>query len=161
MRPAAVPGRLGGAALLAVGVLAAGGCGSSSPAHTATSPGAAAKAPPAATTSTVAGAHIVTASSGSAVASMRVTTPTPRAGRPWPVRFTVTAAGRPAPASVGYEFLLAGQVVARRSHYTFNGNFSDIVVWPASAIGYPLTFRAVVVSGASTINLDYPVRVGR
>jgi hypothetical protein len=92
---------------------------------------------------------------------MRAGTHKPRVGRPWPVHFRVTRAGSPAKASVGYEFLLAGQVVARRSHYTFTGSFSDIVVWPSQSLGYPLTFRAVIVSEDATIYLDYPVQVTR
>jgi hypothetical protein len=77
------------------------------------------------------------------------------------VHFLATSAGRPVRASVDYEFLLAGQVVAHRSHYTFTGRFSDVVVWPTSSAGYPLTFRAVVVAAGHTLNLDYPVRVTR
>jgi hypothetical protein len=92
---------------------------------------------------------------------MRVGTHRPRANHPWPVHFTVTRAGSPARASVAYEFLFAGAVVAHRSHYTFTGSFSDIVVWPAMAVGYPLTFRAVIVSDGATIYLDYPVQVTR
>ena len=53
----------------------------------------------------------------------------------------------------------AGQVVARRSHYNFTGHFSDTFQWPASAVGYPLSLRAVIVSGKTTFNLDYAVRV--
>jgi hypothetical protein len=64
-------------------------------------------------------------------------------------------------ATVSYEYLYGAQVVARRSHYRFVGDFSDIFIWPVAAVGYPLTFRAVVVSGGTTINLDYPVQVTR
>ena len=60
---------------------------------------------------------------------------------------------------MSYEYLFGGQVVAHRSHYTFTGHFSDIFKWPSSAVGYPLTFRAVIVSDGATINLDYPVQV--
>ncbi len=60
-----------------------------------------------------------------------------------------------------YQFLLASQAVAHRSHDVFSGRFSDVLQWPASAVGYPLTFRAVITSGATTINLDYPVQVHR
>jgi hypothetical protein len=67
--------------------------------------------------------------------------------------------GAPLAASVSYEYLLAGAVVARRSHYVFNGHFSDVFMWPSSAVGYPLTFRAVIARGAVTINLDYAVQV--
>ena len=60
---------------------------------------------------------------------------------------------------MSYEYLFDGQVVARRSHYTFTGHFSDVFMWPSSAVGYPLTFRAVIVSEGATIDLDYPVQV--
>jgi hypothetical protein len=83
----------------------------------------------------------------------------PRVGRPWPVRFTVTSTRGPQTASVSYQYLYGGRVVAHRSHYEFVGHFSDTFIWPAAAVGYPLTFRAIVVSGSTTINLDYPVQV--
>jgi hypothetical protein len=64
-------------------------------------------------------------------------------------------------ATVSYEYLLAQQVVARRSHYRFFGHFSDTSMWPAASVGYPLTFRAVVRADGASINLDYPVQVRR
>jgi hypothetical protein len=94
-------------------------------------------------------------------ATLHAGTHNPRVGRPWPVRFTVTRAGGPVTASVSFEYLFGGRVVARRSHYAFVGYFSDTFIWPSAAVGYPLTFRAVVVSGGTTINLDYPVQVSR
>ena len=109
--------------------------------------------------SAAAPAGAVVASAGAVEATMHATTHAPRANKPWPLRFVVTDAGRAAQASVRYQFLLAGQVVARRSHYRFAGRFSDIVVWPASAVGYPLTFRAIVNAAGRTLNLDYPVTV--
>lgn len=105
--------------------------------------------------------NTVTVSAGSLTASMRVSGHKPKIDAPWPVHFTLTRAGRPARASVSYEFLFAGQVVAHRSHYTFTGRFSDTLTWPSSAVGYPLTFRAVMSSGGTLINLDYQVQVTR
>ena len=151
-----------------VTVLAVAGCGgsgggrstgasqttgttSSSPASTA-----AAASPPSTAPS---GGETVVGSASGVVATMHAGTHSPRVGQPWPVRFTVTRGGSGVVASVGYEFLFGGQVVARRSHYTFRGHFSDIVQWPASAVGYPLTLRAVVRAAGATINLDYPVQV--
>jgi hypothetical protein len=90
---------------------------------------------------------------------MRAGTHRPRVGQPWPVHFTATRGGSGVVASVRYEFLFAGQVVARRSHYTFKTRFSDNIEWPSSAVGYALTFRAVVGAPGATINLDYPVQV--
>jgi hypothetical protein len=83
----------------------------------------------------------------------------PKVGRLWPIEFTATRAGRPARASVSYEYLFGGQVVAHRSHYTFTGHFADSFEWPASAVGYPLTLRAVIDAEGVTINLDFPVQV--
>jgi hypothetical protein len=98
-------------------------------------------------------------SSGAVTATLHAGTHHPRVQRPWPIRFTVTSGGRPARASVSYEYLLGSQVVAHRSHYTFTGHFADIFKWPAAAVGYPLTFRAVIVADGATIDLDYAVQV--
>ena len=104
-------------------------------------------------------AGTVTGSSGEVTATLHAGTHHPRVQRPWPIRFTVTSGGRPARADVSYEYLLGSQVVAHRSHYTFTGHFADIFKWPAAAVGYQLTFRAVIVSGGAAIDLDYAVRV--
>jgi hypothetical protein len=108
-----------------------------------------------------AGSHSVDVSSAGVTASLRAGTHSPKVEAPWPIHFTVTRGGQPVAASVSYEYMLGGQVVAHRSHYTFKGHFSDIFKWPASAVGFPLTFRAVIVAGGVTINLDYPVQVSR
>lgn len=105
--------------------------------------------------------NTVTASSGGVTATLHASTHHPKVDRPWPLRFTVTRAGHAVKASVDYEYLLGEQVVAHRSHYTFTGRFSDIFTWPTSAVGYPLTFRAVIVAAGATLNLDYPVQVVR
>lgn len=142
-------------------LLLAGGCGGSSKSR---SPGSAA---PTAPQTTVRGSTppapatsgTVTGSSRGVTATLHAGTHHPKVGRGWPLRFTVTRAGHAARASLSYEYLFNGQVVAHRSHYTFNGRFSDVFRWPSSAVGYPLTFRAVIVSGGATIDLDYPVQV--
>ncbi len=103
----------------------------------------------------------VSASADGLTASMRPATSRPKVERPWPISFTITRAGRPVHAGVSYEYLLGEQVVAHRSHYSFTGHFADVFKWPASAVGYPLTFRAVIVSGGVTIDLDYPIDVVR
>ena len=156
-----------GAALAALGMTGCGSSSSSTTARTATiratttaiprTPG---RTPP--TTGipkTPTGVGIVTGSAGGVTATLRAGTHNPQVNRSWPIHFTVIKAGRPARASVGYEYLFAGQVVAHRSHYTFVGRFSDVFRWPPSAVGYPLTFRAVIVSEGVTVDLDYPIRV--
>jgi hypothetical protein len=142
------------------GALTVAGCGSSGGGSRATG-GFTVTTTATSTQPAPGGATTVSATAGAIAASMRVGTHHPKVGRRWPIGFTVTDAGRAAAASVSYEYLFAGQVVARRSHYTFKGHFADVFEWPPSAVGYPLTFRAVIRSGAATINLDYPVEVTR
>jgi hypothetical protein len=105
-------------------------------------------------------AHSVSASAGGVTASLYAGTHKPKVQAPWPLHFTVTRGGQPLAASVSYEYMFGGQVVAHRSHYTFKGRFSDVFRFPSSAVGYPLTFRAVIVADGVTLNLDYPVQVG-
>jgi hypothetical protein len=107
------------------------------------------------------GPNVVSASARGVSASMHPQSHHPLVNRPWPITFTVTEAGKPVRASVTYEYLFGGQVVARRSHYTFDGRFADVFRWPANAVGYPLTFRAVIEARGVTLNLDYPVQVIR
>jgi hypothetical protein len=102
---------------------------------------------------------VVTGSSGSVAATMHAAGHHPRVGKPWPISFAATDAGKPAHAEVSYEYLFAGQVVAHRSHYKFTDSFHDTFKWPSSAVGFPLTFRAVITSGGVTLNLDYAVQV--
>jgi hypothetical protein len=104
---------------------------------------------------------VVRASAQGVTAVMHASTHNPRVNRAWPVSFAVLRNGRPVKAEVRYQYLFAGQVVARRSHYRFTGRFHDIFTWPSSAVGYPLTFRAVIGTAGTTLNLDYPVQVRR
>ncbi len=160
-------------AVSAAGLLALAGCGGSSSGKSTHSPstGASTASTASSTTKPAAPSPLASASSGSGntvsasaggvTATLHGSTHAPKVERPWPVHFTVTRGGHSVRASVSYEYLFGGQVVARRSHYTFDGHFSDVFKWPASAVGYPLTFRAVIVSEGATINLEYPVQVGR
>jgi hypothetical protein len=90
-------------------------------------------------------ALLVSGTAGVVTATLHASTHAPKVNQPWPLHFTVTHGGTLAKAAVQYEYLFGGEVVARRSHYTFTGHFSDIFQWPANAVGYPLTFRAVIV----------------
>jgi hypothetical protein len=158
-----LPWALGG--LTAVLLLAGcGGQSSSDPsthstASVSTRPATGASTTQPAVSSSVGAATTVTGSSGGVTTVLHAGTHHPRVGRPWPIRFTVSSGGRPARASVSYEYLLGSQVVAHRSHYTFTGHFADVFRWPAAAVGYLLTFRAVILADGATLDLDYPVRV--
>ncbi|MGD0455718.1 MAG: hypothetical protein ABSB69_19200, partial [Solirubrobacteraceae bacterium] len=107
------------------------------------------------------GAHTVSATLAGIRASMTAGTHSPRVGVPWPIHITLSSGRLPVRASGEYEFLFGSEVVAHRSHFAFLGRFSDVILWPSSAVGYPLGFRAKIVSGADTFNLDYPVQVGQ
>jgi len=86
----------------------------------------------------------------------------PVGGAPWPIVIRAyDAAGHPLRAEVRYQYLFAGSVVARRSHYRFRGTFHDTFRWPARSLGVPLTFRAVVTTPLGTRRLDYDVTVKR
>ena len=148
------------AALAAAALTLPAGCGGSSGSHSATTSTQRPGSTSTATATASATASVVSASAGAVTATMRGSSHTSKVG-PWPVHYTVTRAGRPATASLVYEFLFGGQVVARRSHYVFTGHFSDVLQWPASAVGYPLTLRAVITAGTTVINLDYPIHVTR
>jgi len=154
------PRRLTGLVVAAAALLAGAGCGGSSTTttHTAAATAPAASAPVSASSGS---GHVVTARSGPLTATLTAGTHSPKVGRAWPIHLTATSGGAPAHASVSYEYLFGGAVVARRAHYTFTGHFSDVFEWPAESVGYPLTFRAVVAAGANTVDLDYPVQVGR
>jgi hypothetical protein len=106
------------------------------------------------------------AATGGAASGFRATLSVPghypRAGRSWPVTVTASYNGRAVTANVRYLFLYGGQVVSRQSNYRFHGHFTDrAFTWPARAVGYPLTFRAVVSSSRGSRKLDYWVRVRR
>lgn len=100
---------------------------------------------------------------------------TPKGGaKNW--KITVTAksnAGKALRAAATYEFLFNGQKVSTQypnpGHteggtrpYRFTGRYSDTILWPKRAAGYPLTLRVVVsVAGKGHVNLDWKVRVQR
>lgn len=99
----------------------------------------------------------------------------PKAGTTsWRITVTATSPdGAPLRARAVYEFLYAGQVVSTqnpwpghatggRQPFHFRGRYRDTILWPARAVGYPLTFRVVVsVPGRGSVNLDWAVRVRR
>jgi hypothetical protein len=145
------------AAALLAALLALAGCGGGKSSKQTTSAGSQATPPASRETSP----GVVQAAAQGIGATMHASGHHPRVNKPWPVSFTVTQANAPARARLRYEYLFAGQVVAHRSNYGFRGSFHDTFVWPRSALGYPLTFRAVITSGKTTLNLDYAVKVIR
>jgi hypothetical protein len=109
----------------------------------------------------IAAAATITGSSGGMTATMHVGTHHPTVGRRWPLTFTASRGGRADRATVTYEYLYNGQVVAVRAHHTFTGHFSDALVFPADAVGHALTFRAAIKDAHASVNLDYAISVVR
>lgn len=127
---------------------------------------------------TVATAMAVGATSASAAAfkaSLDAPNHTPKGGaKNW--KITVTArsnSGKALSATATYQFLFNGQKVSTQypnpGHteggtrpYRFTGRYSDTILWPKRAAGYPLTLRVVVsAAGKGHVNLDWKVRVQR
>lgn len=88
---------------------------------------------------------------------------TPIAGRPWAYSVHVTdASGKPLSGTVAIEFAFNGSVVGHDTpptHAVTNGHWADRLTFPPTAIGYPLSFQAVVHTSAGSITLDWPVQV--
>lgn len=87
----------------------------------------------------------------------------PTVNRPWLYSVHVTDAhGRPLSGIVDIQFAFGGQVVGRDtppSHPITHGTWRDTLKFPASAIGAPLSFRAVVHTRAGSITLGWPITV--
>jgi hypothetical protein len=87
----------------------------------------------------------------------------PKMGKPWRYSARVTdAAGHPLSGTVDIEFVYGGQVVGHDTpptHPIRNGRWQDTLKFPATAVGQPLTFRAVVHTSLGSITLDWPITV--
>ena len=83
--------------------------------------------------------------------------------RPWAYWVRVTdSAGRMLSGTVEIQFLYADQVVGRDTpptHPIRCGRWQDSLTFPATAIGMPLVFRAVIHTHIGSITLDWPVKV--
>ena len=149
---------LAAAAIVAAGLTACGGSsGSGSSAATA----------PLATTASSAASSAVpstAAAPASVVAVLHAPGHDPHVGN-WPITVTLTNGGRPIPGHVSYQFLFQGQVVSRQpvrlESPNFVGTFHDTIIWPATSVGYPLTFRVVIQTPFGVKNVDYLVQVRR
>jgi hypothetical protein len=150
--------------LAAVLPLAVAGCGGSSrpssqPAHVpATTATTTAASPPAVT-----GGRLVSA--GALRATLSGENHAPRVNRPWRYAVTVTnATGQPLSGTVAIEFLFAGQIVAHDkppTHAITNGLWQSTLKLPTSALGYPLTLRAIAHTPAGSITVNWPITTKR
>ena len=91
----------------------------------------------------------------------------PKAGHRWRIRITArTTSGHALSASIFYQFVFGGQIVACRSVTApgkphFRGTFRDVIKWPRRSVGVPLTLRAVVRTRKGVRNLNYAIKVRR
>ena len=93
-------------------------------------------------------------------------THTPKIGAKWPYVVHATRGGRPAAARITVQIVdplgtaHAVEFGANKKHVTnwpFKGVFRDYVIWPRSSLGVPLTFRVIVVVGATKKVINYKV----
>jgi hypothetical protein len=102
-------------------------------------------------------------SAGKLHASIVPSTHSPKVNAKWPLSVKATTGGKPAHASAVYQFLFGGTVVSTQyprsnKHFTFNGAFSDILVFPPDSDGEPLTLRVVIRSAGETVNLEWSIK---
>jgi len=111
----------------------------------------------------VAGAPLVNGTSGPLRATLKPSTHTPKVNAKWPITVTATLGGKPAHASASYEFLFGPVVVSTQyphnnKRYSFTGQFSDTLVFPAASVGQPLTLRVVIKAQGHTVNLNWSIK---
>lgn len=103
-------------------------------------------------------------SAGTLHASIVPSTHSPKVNAKWPLAVkATTAGGKPAHASAAYQFLFGGTVVSTQyprsnKRFTFNGAFSDSLVFPPDSDGEPLMLRVVIRSAGDTVNLDWSIK---
>jgi len=144
----------------AAAALALASCGGStkSTSNTATPASTAAS-----TTTTVSVGGALSVSTGPVHSTLRGANHAPTVNRGWAYTVTATdAAGHRLSGTVDIEFVFEGQVVGRDTpptHPITNGRWHDTLMFPADAVGEPLTFQAVVHTHLGSITLDWPIKV--
>jgi len=151
---------LGAAALLS---LPLAGCGGSTPASHSASQPAHSQATTASAPTRLSAAGSKSVAAGALRATIDGQNHTPTVNQPWRYALQVAnISGYPMSGSVTIEFVFAGQVVAYDkppTHPITNGLWQSTLWFPNSAIGYPLTLRAVAHTSAGSIALNWPITV--
>lgn len=106
-----------------------------------------------------AAASVVKRSSGPLSATLTASTHTPKINVPMSIKVTATLSGKPARATLIYQYLYGGQVVSTRypcnnKACSFTGHYSDKLTFPATSLGQPLTLQVVVKASGHTVKLD-------
>lgn len=105
---------------------------------------------------------------GSAAPKVTLTAPshTPKINVHWPYTVRATAGGKAVAGRLtvqivdptgGVHAVEFGKSTKKVVNWPFKGQFSDFVIWPASARGIPLTFRVTVKVGAVKKLIPYLV----
>ena len=90
-------------------------------------------------------------------------THTPKVNAKIPIAVSATLSGKPVRgATAKYVFLFSGIPVSTQyprfnKHFTFNGSFKDTLVFPASAVGQPLTVRFVIGAAGHTVSFNWAI----
>lgn len=105
---------------------------------------------------------------GSLHVALTGATHSPKVGARWPYSVTATVAGKAAAGRITAQIvdplggkhpvgfgLKKGNVI----NVAFKGTFKDFVIWPATSVGYPLTFRVTVTAGGTKNVVNYVVTV--
>jgi hypothetical protein len=143
--------------------LAAAGCGSSRPPPQPTHATVTTLATTPTTPLPVTGGRLVSA--GALRATLSGANHKPKVNQPW--RYAIklnNATGQPLSGTVEIEFLFAGQIVAHDkppTHPITNGLWQSTLKLPPSALGYPLTLRAIAHTPAGSITLNWPITAQR
>ncbi|MDE3131499.1 MAG: hypothetical protein KGL16_10130 [Acidobacteriota bacterium] len=85
---------------------------------------------------------------------------TPTIDKKWPVELTITRGRAKLSGSVKYQFLFQGSVVSHQPGHAFKrGVYRDTMLFPAQALGQPLTLRILVtVKRYGTEHIDWAVK---
>lgn len=116
-----------------------------------------------ATTAAGSAAPTSTASSGALRATLVGQDHTPRAGKLW--RYTVRVigpGGQPAAGTADVGFALGSMVVGHdspRFHALKDGRVTELLTFPAAAVGQPLVLQVIVRTKQGMLTLRWPVQV--
>jgi hypothetical protein len=99
-------------------------------------------------------------------ATLRGANHAPTAGKRWDYSLRATdASGKPLSGTVETEFVITALGVVGHEtppvHRLKHGVLNDNIIYPAAAIGHPITLVTVVRTSAGSVALGWPVSVHR
>ncbi len=105
-------------------------------------------------------ALMIPASASAAAFTAHLSAPnhTPIMNKKWPITVTATRGSTKLSGTVSYQFVSYGTVEANKPGGSFTkGVFHDTLVFPAEAVGHPLTLRVVVKTKYGTVDINWAV----